>query len=115
MLNLERQTKILELVDQRGKVEVGELSKLFKISAVTIRNDLKDLHKRGLVRRAHGGAVAVERISVDSSLQVKATLHDAEKQRIGAAAAALINDGDTVILDSGTTTQHIAKQIKDRT
>jgi DeoR family transcriptional regulator of aga operon len=114
MLNLERHSKILELIDQRGRVEVGELSRLFKISAVTIRNDLKDLHKRGLVRRAHGGAVGIERISVDSSLQVKATLHDAEKQRIGAAAAALINDGDTVILDSGTTTQHISKQIKDR-
>lgn len=114
MLNLERHTKILELVDQRGKVEVGELSRLFRISEVTIRNDLKDLHKRGLVRRAHGGAVRVETVSVDASLQVKAAIRADEKQRIGAAAAALIKDGDSVILDSGTTTQHIAKQIKDR-
>jgi DeoR family transcriptional regulator of aga operon len=114
MLNLERQTKILQLIDQRGKVEVSELSKLFKISEVTIRNDLKDLHQRGLVRRAHGGAVRIETVNVDATLQVKASLRADEKQRIGAAAAGLIKDGDTVILDSGTTTHHIARQIKDR-
>ncbi len=114
MLNLERHTKILELIDQRGKVQVGELSKLFKISEVTIRNDLKDLHKRGLVRRAHGGAVRIETVNVDATLQVKAALRADEKQRIGAAAAELIKDGDSVILDSGTTTHHIARQIKDR-
>jgi DeoR family transcriptional regulator of aga operon len=114
MLNLERHTKILELIDKRGKVEVNELSRLFGISEVTIRNDLKDLHKRGLVRRAHGGAVRIETVNVDASLQVKAALHADEKQRIGAAAAALIKDGESVILDSGTTTQYIAKLIKDR-
>jgi DeoR family transcriptional regulator of aga operon len=114
MLNLERHTKILELIDQRGKVEVRELSRLFRISEVTIRNDLKDLHKRGLVRRAHGGAVRIETVSVDATLQVKAALRADDKRRIGAAAAALIKDGDSVILDSGTTTQNIARQIKDR-
>jgi DeoR family transcriptional regulator of aga operon len=114
MLNLERHAKILELIDERGKVEVGELSRLFRISEVTVRNDLKDLHQRGLVRRAHGGAVRIATVSVDASLQVKAALRAEEKQRIGAAAASLIKDGDSVILDSGTTTQHIAKQIKDR-
>jgi DeoR/GlpR family transcriptional regulator of sugar metabolism len=83
MLNLERHAKILELIDKRGKVEVGELSHLFKISEVTIRNDLKDLHKRGLVRRAHGGAVRIATVSVDASLQVKAAIRADEKQRIG--------------------------------
>lgn len=114
MLNLQRHTRILELIGERGKVEVSELSRLFGISEVTIRNDLKGLHQRGLVRRAHGGAVRVDTISVDASLKEKAALHSEEKHRIGAAAAALINDGDSVILDSGTTTQHIAKHIKDR-
>jgi DeoR/GlpR family transcriptional regulator of sugar metabolism len=114
MLNLERRSKILKLIAERGKVEVGELSRRFRISEVTIRNDLKDLHKRGLVRRAHGGAVGIETVNVDASLHVKSSLRAAEKQRIGVAAAALIKDGDTIILDSGTTTQQIAKQIKDR-
>jgi DeoR family transcriptional regulator of aga operon len=114
MLNLERRDKILQLVEERGKVEVGELSRRFKTSEATIRNDLKDLHRRGLVRRAHGGAVKVETVSVDPSLQVKAGIRADEKRRIGEAAAALVGDGDTIILDSGTTTQQIARHIKNR-
>ena len=114
MLNLERRAKILELLAEHGKVGVSELSRLFKTSEVTIRNDLKDLHRQGLLRRAHGGAVKVETVSVDPSLQVKAEQHADEKRRIGAAAAALVKDGDSIILDSGTTTQQIAKQIKGK-
>lgn len=114
MLNVERRTKILELIETIGKVEVAELSRLFNTSQVTIRNDLKDLHDQGLVRRAHGGAVRAEVVSVDQSLQVKAEQHAGEKKRIGAAAAALVNDGDSIILDSGTTTQQIARHIKNK-
>jgi DeoR family transcriptional regulator of aga operon len=114
MLNIERRTKILQLIEDKGKVEVNQLSRLFKTSEVTIRNDLKDLHHQGLVRRAHGGAVKLEVVSVDQSLQVKAELHSDEKTRIGAAAAAHVNDGDTIILDSGTTTQQVARHVKNK-
>jgi len=114
MLNLERRTKILELLEKHGQVAVPDLSRRFKTSEVTIRNDLKELHDRGLIRRAHGGAVKVSTVSMDPSLTVKAELHADEKRRIGAAAAAMINDGDSIILDSGTTTQQIARQIKHK-
>jgi DeoR family transcriptional regulator, aga operon transcriptional repressor len=114
MLNLERRNKILELIDERGKVEVGELSRWFETSEATIRTDLKDLSRRGLIHRAHGGAVRVETVSTDPSLQVKAELRADEKRRIGEAAAALVNDGDSIILDSGTTTQQIARRIKNK-
>ncbi len=114
MLNLERRTKILELLEKHGQVAVIDLSRRFKTSEVTIRNDLKDLHARGLVRRAHGGAVKVATVSMDPSLKIKAELHAEEKRRIGAAAASLVNDGDSIILDSGTTTQQIARQIKNK-
>ena len=114
MLNLERHSKILELIEESGKVEVGDLSRLFSTSEVTIRNDLKELHKQGLIRRAHGGAVRKETVNVDASLQVKTSLHAEEKRRIGVAAAVLIQDGDSIILDSGSTTQQIAKEIKNR-
>jgi len=93
---------------------VGELSRLFHISEVTIRNDLKDLDKRGLLRRAHGGAIRIDTVNVDASLQVKASLRSDEKQRIGSVAAALVKDGDSIILDSGTKTQQIAKHIRHR-
>jgi len=114
MLNIERRTKILELLERRGQITVGDLSRRFKTSEVTIRNDLKALHDRGLVRRAHGGAVKVTTVSMDPSLKIKAELHADEKRRIGAAAAEMINDGDSVILDSGTTTQQIARLIKHK-
>ena len=114
MLNLERQAKILELVEEHGKVEVGDLSRRLSASEVTIRKDLKELDARGLVRRAHGGAVRAETVSADPSLQIKAALHAEEKRRIGAAAAALVCDGESIILDSGTTTQQVARNLKDR-
>jgi DeoR family transcriptional regulator of aga operon len=114
MLNLERRSKILELIEKQGQVAVSDLSRRFETSEVTIRNDLKALHQRGLVQRAHGGAVKVATVSVDPSLQIKAELHADEKRRIGAAAADLIHDGESIILDSGTTTQQIAQQIKHK-
>ena len=124
MLNVERRTKILELLEKRGQITVVDLSKRFRTSEVTIRNDLKELHHRGLIRRAHGGAVKVAKVGIDPSLKIQAELHavgpdgDAtsldEKRRIGAAAADMINDGDSIILDSGTTTHQIARQIKHK-
>jgi DeoR family transcriptional regulator of aga operon len=114
MLNLERRTRILALIEKNGQVGVTELSRRFKTSEVTIRNDLKDLHQRGLLQRAHGGAIKVATVRGDPSLQIKAELHAEAKRRIGAAAAELINDGESIILDSGTTTQQIARQIKHK-
>ena len=114
MLNVERRTKFLELLEKQGQVGVIDLSRRFKTSEVTIRNDLKHLHSRGLIRRAHGGAVKINTVSMDPSLKIKAELHAEEKRRIGAAAASFVNDGDSIILDSGTTTQQIARQIKHK-
>lgn len=114
MLNLERQTKILELLEQNGKVEVADLARRLAASEVTIRKDLKGLDSRGLLRKAHGGAVRAETVSADPSLQIKAALHAEAKRRIGVAAAGLIVDGESIILDSGTTTQQVARHIKKR-
>src|SRR5262249_32903073 len=114
MLNLERRNMILELVEERGKVEVAELSRRFEISEATIRNDLKHLHRQGLVRRAHGGAIRIETAGADPALNVKAGIRAEQKRRIGAAAAALVADGDSIILDSGTTTQQIARHLRGK-
>jgi DeoR family transcriptional regulator, aga operon transcriptional repressor len=114
MLNLERRAKILELLREQGKVEVSELSRRLRASEVTIRKDLKELGERGLLRRAHGGAVRAETVSADPALNIKAALHAEEKRRIGSAAAALVGDGESVILDSGTTTQQVARHLKNR-
>jgi DeoR family transcriptional regulator, aga operon transcriptional repressor len=110
----ERRTQILESVRSAGRVKVNELASRFNTSAVTIRNDLNDLQQRGLVQRSHGGAVLPVPILRESPLNVRLRAHSDEKLRIGAMAASLINDGEIIILDSGTTTLEIARQIKNR-
>jgi DeoR family transcriptional regulator, aga operon transcriptional repressor len=111
MLVEERRRCIRELVEAQEKVTVEELSARFATSAVTIRGDLKALADIGVLVRTHGGAL-VQRDDDDLPISVKENLHHAEKARIAAAAAALIEDGETIMLDSGTTTAEIAKQIR---
>lgn len=114
MLNEERRAIILELLQEQGRVEVRDLSRRFSTTEATVRSDLKALQALGLVKRAHGGAIRLDAVAVDPSLREKAKLHAEEKRRIGIAAAALVEDGDTIILDSGTTTRQIATNIKNR-
>ncbi len=114
MLTEERRGAIVSLLNENGKVQVKDLSRRFGTSEVTIRTDLKELHHRGLAFKSHGGAVLPTTMNGEPTLQEKFTKHFAEKSRIGAAAADLIKDGETIILDSGTTTHAIAKRIKDR-
>lgn len=106
-----RRRKILELVEQTGQVTIDDLVKRFAVSSVTARSDLDALSAKGTLVRSHGGAVRFEPTQ-DYPLKVKATLHRSEKSRIGQAAAQLVQPNETVILDSGTTTAEIAKDLK---
>ena len=114
MMGEERRAQILQMVRSTGRVRVNELASHFNTSAVTIRNDLNALHQRGLVFRSHGGAVLSDTILRESPVHERLKAHAEEKRRIGAMAAKLINDGETIILDSGTTTLEIARQIKKK-
>jgi DeoR family transcriptional regulator of aga operon len=106
-----RRAKILEEIDVKGQVSVSELSRMFKISEVTIRNDLAHLEKQNMLIRARGGAIKIKfyRMGIDPSISDKQREFLKEKQRIAHAAIKLIEDGDTIVLDSGTTTTEIAK------
>ena len=79
---------------------------------MTIRGDLDALADNGEIVRSHGGAIKSRESLPDVPIDVKETLHHAEKVRIGHAAAQLIRDDETIVLDSGTTTAEIARQIK---
>lgn len=114
MMAEERRTQILQIVRSAGRVRVNGLARRFSTSAVTIRSDLNELHQRGLVLRSHGGAVLPDTILRESPVHERLKTHSDEKRRIGAMAATLINNGDTIILDSGTTTLEIARQIKKK-
>jgi DeoR/GlpR family transcriptional regulator of sugar metabolism len=114
MMAEERRTQILQIVRAEGRARVNELANRFSSSAVTIRNDLNELHQRGLVLRSHGGAVLPDTILRESPVHERLKTHSEQKRRIGAMAANLVNDGETIILDSGTTTLEIARQIKNK-
>ena len=114
MMAEERRTQILLILRNTGRVRVNELASQFNTSAVTIRNDLNELSQRGLVQRSHGGAMLPDSIMRESPLQERLKAHAEEKRRIGAMAATMIHDGETIILDSGTTTLEIARQIKKK-
>jgi len=112
LLSEERRRKIQEVIEQDGRITVEEIVGKFKVSAVTARADLDILSDRGDLVRSHGGAVRQLNPVVDYPLRFKETIHHAEKVRIGHAAAQLIKPNQTIILDSGTTTAQIARQIK---
>jgi len=94
------------------KVSVSDLSSEFGVSEVTIRNDLEQLETKKLLVRARGGALRLSQVvSFDQHLGEKHKLNMPEKMRIGKEAAKLIKDNDTVIIDSGTTTMEIVRDL----
>jgi DeoR family transcriptional regulator, aga operon transcriptional repressor len=113
LLNEERRRAILEILNREGRVLVLDLAKRFETSQVTIRKDLEELHAHGVIHRTHGGALpAREGALEDPTLREKEKLHRKEKLRIAEAAARLVQEGQVVILDSGTTTTAIARALR---
>ncbi|HCH49476.1 MAG TPA: DeoR/GlpR transcriptional regulator [Proteus sp.] len=111
---VERRMEILDMVNQKGKARVEDLAELFKVSSVTIRSDLSFLEKNGYIVRSHGAAIPNTGFIAELSIHEKRGQNAGIKSLIGKAAATLIKDGDTVILDSGTTTREIATHLKSR-
>jgi DeoR/GlpR family transcriptional regulator of sugar metabolism len=106
----ERQQHIAEIVGVRGRARIGELAQLLGVTEPTIRKDLTVLQELGVVKRTHGGAVAIRRI-VERELSVREDTHRAAKVAIGQACMELLQDGDSVFLDNGTTIGTIAASI----
>jgi DeoR family transcriptional regulator, aga operon transcriptional repressor len=113
MLIDERRQHILELIQKQGRALVSELSDRLKISQITIRKDLDYLQSKGVVQRSHGGALRVQSSAlVDPTLQEKQKQNFREKERIAAAATKMVEEGQSIILDSGTTTTAVAQGLK---
>ena len=105
----ERKMKILEFIEEHRKATVVELCGQFKVSSATIRNDLRDLETAGLLIRTHGGAMVKTKTGLEPDMNVRKVQHLEEKRRIAEAALRLVEDGDTIILDTGTTTYELAR------
>lgn len=111
MNTIERRHDIVQSTLNEGRVLVPELVEKYGVSAVTIRGDLNQLHKKGLVVRTRGGAVANNRITEELSVQEKHSEHLEIKRRLAGAAVAEIREQESIILDSGTTTAEIARHL----
>ncbi|MHA6760704.1 DeoR/GlpR family DNA-binding transcription regulator [Streptacidiphilus sp. PAMC 29251] len=104
----ERQHRILVLARDEGRVEVVAAATEFGVAPETIRRDLSELERRGLVRRTHGAAYPVESAGFETNLAQRVTLHVESKRRIAAEAVTLIGEAETIFVDEGYTPQILA-------
>ena len=107
----ERKHLIVELVNKQVKTTVAQLCDEFKVSPATVRNDLRELEFAGLLKRTHGGAISNRKTNYEPTFYEKLVERIDEKRAIAEAAAAMVQDGDTVAIDSGTTTLELAKHL----
>ncbi|MET0714816.1 MAG: DeoR/GlpR family DNA-binding transcription regulator [Mycetocola sp.] len=110
-----RRQRIAELIARRGFVRVAELAALFGVSEVTVRSDLAALDDGENIRRVHGGAVPREARNRESSFEESLEASAQDKQAIGRLAASLVQSGQSILLDVGTTTLAVAQALKERT
>ena len=110
----ERQEHIVRIVEEHGRVRVVELATRFNVSAVTIRKDLLGLEADGRLIRTHGGAIAIDRRRPELAFDIRERLQADEKLAIGVAGAALVQDGESIVMDASTTALSVARQLKAR-
>lgn len=110
----ERQNKIVELVLERGRLDISAICEMFDVSEMTARRDLNELDRQGLLRRVHGGAIANLGRSYEPSFQTRSVKNQEAKTAIGLKAAELIYDGDSIALDVGTTTLEIVPGLRGK-
>jgi DeoR/GlpR family transcriptional regulator of sugar metabolism len=114
-LPAQRRARLVEYIRERGHATVAELAEDFAVSMDTIRRDLDYLADRQLLARTHGGAMRPgELATADTPFDGRAAVHGREKSTIGTAAAALIADGETLIVNGGTTTLAVARALTGR-
>lgn len=109
----ERLRGIMKILEKENRVLINDLSKIFNTTSVTIRKDLDQLEREGFLKRTHGGAILHKPLFHGLALIEKEKLHADEKKRIADEAVKLINEGDVIILDSGSTTTQLARNMKN--
>jgi DeoR/GlpR family transcriptional regulator of sugar metabolism len=110
----ERFEYILRELDSNGYAAVGDLAEVLGVSAVTVRADLDALEQEGALIRTHGGAVPVPLEGGRYSFAVRRGIRVPAKERIGAYAASLIQDGEAIVMDASTTSWHVAHRLDEK-
>jgi DeoR family transcriptional regulator of aga operon len=110
--NTDRQAQVLKVLEERERIALSDLTALFQVSEATARRDLDSLAEQGKVQRVHGGAVLLRHSASEPPLLERSREQASEKERIGQAAAALVREGETVFLGSGTTVLEAARALR---
>lgn len=109
----DRRGLVLEALERHGEVSVAELSRGAAVSEMTIRRDLESLEREGVLRRVHGGATSAVSRGYEPPYAFRADRNDDAKARIGALAATLVSEGETLVVDVGTTTLQLARALRE--
>lgn len=112
MYSEERKLIILEYIQQYSRASVQELSEHLQVSESTIRRDLKELEEAKLLSRTHGGAISLQGVNFEPTYREKEDKFRREKEAIARKAVELIEEGETILVDSGTTTFHLVQELK---
>jgi DeoR family fructose operon transcriptional repressor len=110
----ERKRAVLEFVNERKRATVTELCARFEVSPATMRSDLRDLEQDGLLVRTHGGATVKDKARFELEAREKGIQHPAEKRAVARCALDQIEDGDTIVIDTGSTTLQLAALLEAR-
>lgn len=111
MLKAQRQEEMLDLLEKHSTMSVSLLAELLQCTMMTVRRDINDLEKQGLVQKVHGGVVLNKANEMQPSYLLRVGQNTEEKQRIGVEAAKLVQDGKCVFFDGGTTPYYVAKNL----
>ncbi|PRX27191.1 DeoR family transcriptional regulator [Orenia metallireducens] len=112
MIAEERRKEIIKIINEENAVKVKDLSKAFKVTDETIRSDLNKLEEENLLKRTHGGAIAIDTNS-ELSFHIRENKYKKEKKEIAKRACQFINPGDTIFMDASTTCLYLAKELID--
>jgi DeoR family transcriptional regulator of aga operon len=112
--NYERQRELARLLERVGRLSVAQICEQFSISEATARRDLEVLSDQGHIQRVHGGAILARQAAPEEPILRRSREQENEKEHIGRAAAALVQDGETVFLGSGTTVLQVAQRLITR-
>lgn len=109
--SFERQRELIRLVGRTGRLSVAQICEQFNISEATARRDLEALSGQGLIQRVHGGVIFVRQAAPEEPVLRRSHEQEDEKERIGRATAARVQDGETIFLGSGTTVLQVARHL----
>ncbi len=111
---VDRQARIQKIIKEKGIVKVTELSKIFGVTELTIRRDFYVLEKKRVLERTHGGAVLRRRVKEESLYAEKNLKYNSQKEKIGIAACKIVEPGDTLLINTGSTNTQVLRHLSGR-